>query len=149
MVPNQTLNGIVSRILNALDPVLEAVQPDRVLVHGDTSTALAAALAAFHRRIPVANVEAGLRTYDLAQPWPEEMNRQVADRLVRAPVRADAGGGGQSQPRAAGRSDFRDRQHGPSTRCFSPWGGSMPMRRSAARWTRNSPSSIRRAGSFW
>lgn len=94
MVPNQTLNGVVSRILTALDPVLEAVQPDRVLVHGDTSTALAAALCAFHRRIPVGHVEAGLRTYDLAQPWPEEMNRQVADRLCAllfapTPVAAD------------------------------------------------------------
>lgn len=94
MVPNQTLNGLVSRVMAALDPVLEAARPDRVLVHGDTSTALAAALCAFHRRIPVGHVEAGLRTYDLAQPWPEEMNRQVADRLcdllfAPTPVAAD------------------------------------------------------------
>lgn len=94
MVPNQTLNGLVGRVLAALDPVLEAARPDRVLVHGDTSTALAAALCAFHRGIPVGHVEAGLRTYDLAQPWPEEMNRQVADRLcgllfAPTPVAAD------------------------------------------------------------
>lgn len=94
MVPNQTLNGLVSRVMAALDPVLEAARPDRVLVHGDTSTALATALCAFHRRIPVGHVEAGLRTYDLAQPWPEEMNRQVADRLcdllfAPTPVAAD------------------------------------------------------------
>lgn len=94
MVPNQTLNGLVGRVLAALDPVLETAQPDRVLVHGDTSTALAAALCAFHRGIPVGHVEAGLRTYDLAQPWPEEMNRQVVDRLcgllfAPTPVAAD------------------------------------------------------------
>lgn len=81
MVPNQTLNGLTARVLSALDPVLDAVRPDRVLVHGDTTTALAAALCAFNRGIPLGHVEAGLRTYDLTQPWPEEMNRQVADRL--------------------------------------------------------------------
>lgn len=81
MVPNQTLNGLTARVLSALDPVLEEVRPDRVLVHGDTTTALAAALCAFNRGIPLGHVEAGLRTYDLTQPWPEEMNRQVADRL--------------------------------------------------------------------
>lgn len=81
MVPNQTLNGLTARVLAALDPVLEEVRPDRVLVHGDTTTALAAALCAFNRGIPLGHVEAGLRTYDLTQPWPEEMNRQVADRL--------------------------------------------------------------------
>lgn len=81
MVPNQTLNGLTARVLAALDPVLDEVRPDRVLVHGDTTTALAAALCAFNRGIPLGHVEAGLRTYDLTQPWPEEMNRQVADRL--------------------------------------------------------------------
>lgn len=79
MVPNQTLNSIGSRIFSALDPILEQVSPDRVLVHGDTTTAAIAGLAAFHRRIPVAHVEAGLRTGDLSQPWPEEMNRRVLD----------------------------------------------------------------------
>src|SRR5450830_1649280 len=79
MAPNQTLNSIGSRIFASLDPVLEAVKPDRVLVHGDTTTAMMAALAAFHRRIPVAHVEAGLRTGDLSQPWPEEMNRRYVD----------------------------------------------------------------------
>lgn len=79
MTENQTLNGLCARILERLDPVLQQVRPDRVLVHGDTSTALAAALAAFHRKIPVGHVEAGLRTGTLAQPWPEEMNRRVVD----------------------------------------------------------------------
>lgn len=79
MLPNQTLNGLSARLIGLLDPVLEAVNPDRVLVHGDTTTAMMAALTAFHRRIPVAHVEAGLRTGDLTQPWPEEMNRRYVD----------------------------------------------------------------------
>jgi UDP-N-acetylglucosamine 2-epimerase (non-hydrolysing) len=79
MAPNQTLNSISSRIFSALDPILDQVKPDRVLVHGDTTTAMAAGLAAFHRQIPVAHVEAGLRTGDMSQPWPEEMNRRVLD----------------------------------------------------------------------
>jgi UDP-N-acetylglucosamine 2-epimerase (non-hydrolysing) len=79
MTANQTLNGLASRLLASLDDVLERAQPDRVLVHGDTTTASMAALAAFHRRIPVGHVEAGLRTGNLQQPWPEEMNRRVVD----------------------------------------------------------------------
>lgn len=79
MVANQTLNGLCSRLLARLDALYEQVQPDRVLVHGDTSTAMTAAVAAFHRRIPVGHVEAGLRTGDLHRPWPEEMNRRVID----------------------------------------------------------------------
>ncbi|RFU48101.1 non-hydrolyzing UDP-N-acetylglucosamine 2-epimerase [Paraburkholderia sp. DHOC27] len=79
MTGNQTLNGLASRLLASLDDVLAAAQPDRVLVHGDTTTASAAALAAFHRRIPIGHVEAGLRTGNLMQPWPEEMNRRVVD----------------------------------------------------------------------
>ncbi|MGF1446556.1 MAG: non-hydrolyzing UDP-N-acetylglucosamine 2-epimerase [Pikeienuella sp.] len=82
MRPGQSLNALVARAIAALDPVLEAEMPDRVLVHGDTSTALAAALAAFHRRIPVGHVEAGLRTGDLARPWPEEMNRRAIDAMA-------------------------------------------------------------------
>ncbi|MBP0594372.1 UDP-N-acetylglucosamine 2-epimerase (non-hydrolyzing) [Paraburkholderia sp. LEh10] len=79
MTGNQTLNELAARIIAALDDVLAAVKPDRVLVHGDTTTASASALAAFHRRIPVGHVEAGLRTGNLMQPWPEEMNRRVVD----------------------------------------------------------------------
>ncbi len=79
MTGNQTLNGLASRLIASLDDVLATVQPDRVLVHGDTTTASAAALAAFHRRIPIGHVEAGLRTGNLMQPWPEEMNRRVVD----------------------------------------------------------------------
>lgn len=79
MVPNQTLNGLFSRAIARVDAVLEEEKPDYVLVHGDTSTASACALAAFHRRIPIGHVEAGLRTGDLGKPFPEEMNRRVVD----------------------------------------------------------------------
>lgn len=79
MEPNQTLNLLGAKIIHAIDDVLQTAQPDQVLVHGDTTTAMAAALAAFQRRIPVGHVEAGLRTGDLAQPWPEEMNRRYVD----------------------------------------------------------------------
>lgn len=79
MARNQGLNSLAGGALVALDAVLAEVRPDRVLVHGDTTTAMAAALAAFHRRIPVGHVEAGLRTYDLSQPFPEELNRRVVD----------------------------------------------------------------------
>lgn len=79
MSHNQGLNRLASGALAALDSVLEDVKPDRVLVHGDTTTAMAAALAAFHRRIRVGHVEAGLRTYHIGHPFPEEMNRRIAD----------------------------------------------------------------------
>ncbi|PJM88512.1 non-hydrolyzing UDP-N-acetylglucosamine 2-epimerase [Achromobacter ruhlandii] len=81
MVPNQTLNGLYARLISRVDEVLEQEQPDYVLVHGDTSTASACALAAFHRRIRIGHVEAGLRTGNLAMPFPEEMNRRVVDAI--------------------------------------------------------------------
>lgn len=90
MSADQTLNGIVSRVIGGLDEVITRARPDRILVHGDTATAMAAALAGFQRKIPVAHVEAGLRTYDLTSPWPEEMNRRVVDLtsdLLFAPTR--------------------------------------------------------------
>ena len=90
MSADQSLNGIVSRVIGGLDEVIEREKPDRILVHGDTATAMAAALAGFQRKIPVAHVEAGLRTYDLTSPWPEEMNRRVVDLtsdLLFAPTR--------------------------------------------------------------
>ncbi|WP_028225502.1 non-hydrolyzing UDP-N-acetylglucosamine 2-epimerase [Paraburkholderia ferrariae] len=79
MTGNQTLNGLAAKLIAALDDVLATVRPDRVLVHGDTTTAFAAAIASFHRGIPVGHVEAGLRTGNLQQPWPEEMNRRAVD----------------------------------------------------------------------
>src|SRR5215469_1648969 len=82
MRPGQTLSGLTARILEALEPVLAAVSPGMVIVQGDTTTTLAAALAAFYHRIPSAHVEAGLRTGDPAHPFPEETNRVLASRLA-------------------------------------------------------------------
>lgn len=79
MAAGQTLSDLTARTLTALDPVILAEKPDCILVHGDTTTAMAAAVAAFHRRVPIGHVEAGLRTRDLGQPWPEEFNRRVVD----------------------------------------------------------------------
>jgi UDP-N-acetylglucosamine 2-epimerase (non-hydrolysing) len=75
---NQTLNGLTRRILEAIDTLLAETPLDCLLVQGDTTTAFAAALAAFYRKVPVAHVEAGLRSRDLFQPWPEEANRKLA-----------------------------------------------------------------------
>lgn len=83
MAPNQDLYDITCKVLLGLRGVLRSERPDVVLVHGDTTTSLAAALAAFYQQIPVGHVEAGLRTYNLLSPWPEEMNRQVTDRMCR------------------------------------------------------------------
>lgn len=79
----QSLTEITVGVLEGLPPVLDAVRPDAVLVQGDTTTAFAAALACFYRRIPVGHVEAGLRTYDMAAPFPEELNRLAADGMAR------------------------------------------------------------------
>ncbi len=79
MTHAQSLNALAATVMARIDRVLQEERPDRVLVHGDTTTAKVAALAAFHLRIPVGHVEAGLRTGDLQQPWPEEMNRRVVD----------------------------------------------------------------------
>jgi len=82
MREQQTLGHITSAVLTGIDPLLEASRPDLVLVHGDTTTTFAAALAAFYRMIPVAHVEAGLRTDNIYSPYPEEINRRLADRLA-------------------------------------------------------------------
>ena len=82
MRPNQTLSGLTAQVLQALEPVLAEEAPDIILVQGDTTTTLAAALSAFYRGIPVGHVEAGLRTGDLKQPFPEEMNRLLTSRLA-------------------------------------------------------------------
>lgn len=81
MAPGQDLYDITSKVLLGLRDVLKDFAPDVVLVHGDTTTSMAAGLAAFYQQIKVGHVEAGLRTYDMLSPWPEEMNRQVTDRL--------------------------------------------------------------------
>ncbi len=82
MVDNQGLMEIGTAILSGLKPVLEEYQPDLVLVQGDTSTTLFAALAAFYQQVPVGHIEAGLRTGDMSAPWPEEMNRRVTSILA-------------------------------------------------------------------
>ena len=82
MKPNQDLYDITSRILLGMRNVLREVQPDIVLVHGDTTTSMAAALAAFYQQIPVGHVEAGLRTGNIYSPWPEEMNRLITGRIT-------------------------------------------------------------------
>ena len=82
MRPNQALNALTARMLLDLDAALEVESPDAVLAQGDTTTVMAAALACFHRRIPFGHVEAGLRTGDLGNPFPEEMNRVIASQLA-------------------------------------------------------------------
>ena len=82
MEPRQTLSTITSKCLNGMDGVLEAAKPDLVLVHGDTSTSFAGALAAFYHKIPVGHVEAGLRTYDKWSPFPEEINRKLVGTIA-------------------------------------------------------------------
>lgn len=82
MKPNQDLYDITARVLVGMRDVLKEVHPDVVLVHGDTTTSTAAALAAFYQQIPVGHVEAGLRTHNIYSPWPEEMNRQITGRIT-------------------------------------------------------------------
>lgn len=81
MRPGQSLNGIVARAIAGLDELIEVEQPDLVLVHGDTSTAMAAAIAAFNRQVPVGHIEAGLRTDTIFSPFPEEANRRLISRV--------------------------------------------------------------------
>ncbi|WP_375286273.1 non-hydrolyzing UDP-N-acetylglucosamine 2-epimerase [Sphingomonas sp.] len=103
MEPGQTLDRLTARLLTGLGEVMDRTKPDRVLVQGDTATAMAGALAAYYRRVPVGHVEAGLRSGDIYHPWPEEVNRRMiapiadlhfaptqtaADALARENVRA-------------------------------------------------------------
>ena len=82
MKRGQDLYDVTARVLVGMRGILDTVNPDVVLVHGDTTTSMAAAIAAFYRQIPVGHVEAGLRTHNLYSPWPEEMNRQVTGRIA-------------------------------------------------------------------
>ena len=82
MKDGQDLYDITARVLVGMRDVIKAVQPDVVFVHGDTTTSMASALAAFYQQIPVAHIEAGLRTHDIYSPWPEEMNRQITGRIA-------------------------------------------------------------------
>lgn len=82
MKQEQDLYDVTARVLTGMRDVLKEAQPDVVLVHGDTTTSSAAALAAFYQQIPVGHVEAGLRTYNIYSPWPEELNRQITGRIA-------------------------------------------------------------------
>ena len=83
MSPGQTLNEVTSAILTKLQPILSGYKPDLLLVHGDTATTFAAALAAYYEKIDVGHVEAGLRTGDIYSPWPEELNRKLTGSIAR------------------------------------------------------------------
>lgn len=82
MKHGQNLYDVTARVLTGMGDILKEAQPDIVLVHGDTTTSTAAALAAFYEQIPVGHIEAGLRTHNIYSPWPEEMNRQLTGRLA-------------------------------------------------------------------
>ena len=82
MKQGQDLYDVTSRVLVGMRDILDEAKPDVVLVHGDTTTSMAAAMAAFYRQIPVGHVEAGLRTHNIYSPWPEEMNRQITGRIA-------------------------------------------------------------------
>jgi UDP-N-acetylglucosamine 2-epimerase (non-hydrolysing) len=77
MRPNQTLDGLTAALMTELGAVMDKVQPARVIVQGDTATAMAGALAAYYRKLPVDHVEAGLRSGNIYHPWPEEVNRKI------------------------------------------------------------------------
>lgn len=81
MKTGQDLYDVTSKVLLGMRDVLQKVCPDIVLVHGDTTTSTATALAAFYQQIPVGHIEAGLRTHNMYSPWPEEMNRQITGRI--------------------------------------------------------------------
>jgi len=82
MTKNQALTALTARVITGLEDVLLQVKPDLILVHGDTTTTMAASLAAFYQKIPVGHVEAGLRTHNIYSPWPEEINRQITSRIA-------------------------------------------------------------------
>src|SRR5258705_3072777 len=82
MQPNQSLTDVTARIIGGVGKVIDACKPDRIIVQGDTTTAMAAALSAFYRKIPVDHVEAGLRSGDIYSPWPEELNRKVVSSIA-------------------------------------------------------------------
>ncbi len=82
MQHDQRLSALTARVVRGMDDVISEFKPDRVLVHGDTTTTMATTLAAFYQQVPVGHVEAGLRTHDIYAPWPEEVNRHVTDSIA-------------------------------------------------------------------
>lgn len=105
MTPNQTLASMTGRILERLDPILVGEQPDWVLVQGDTTTAMVGSLAAFYRQVKVGHIEAGLRTHDKRQPFPEEINRRITS--VMADLHFAPTGWAANNLRAEGHPDDR------------------------------------------
>ena len=95
MQPNQSLSGLASRALAGLDEIIGDFSPDWTIVQGDTTTAFAAALASFHRRVKVAHVEAGLRSFDRSKPFPEEVKPRDDGRRRRPPLLPNRGGEGE------------------------------------------------------
>jgi len=94
MQPDQTLDALTARLLTGLGQVMDQVRPDRVMVQGDTATAMAGGLAAYYRKLPVDHVEAGLRSYNIHHPWPEEVNRKIIGSMASlhfAPTETAAG----------------------------------------------------------
>src|SRR3546814_5140381 len=90
MQADQTLDGLTARLIVALGEVYDHERPDRIVVHGDTLTTMVATLAAYFRKIPVAHVEAGLRSGDIHHPWPEEVNRMVVACIDRKSTRLNS-----------------------------------------------------------
>lgn len=82
MRPGQSLDALTARLIEGIGKVLDAERPDRIIVQGDTATAMCGALAAYYRQIPVAHVEAGLRSYNIYHPWPEEVNRKIVGAIA-------------------------------------------------------------------
>ena len=82
MSAGQSLNGVVAKVIRGIDEILEQVQPDAVIVQGDTSSVMGAAVASFNRQVPVVHLEAGLRSGDISSPFPEEANRKVTSQLT-------------------------------------------------------------------
>lgn len=82
MTPNQSLDALTARLLTGIGEVLDSAQPERVLVQGDTATAMCGALAAYYRKIPVSHIEAGLRSGNIHHPWPEEVNRKIIGQIA-------------------------------------------------------------------
>lgn len=82
MQPGQSLDSLTARLLEGIGAILDSARPDRVIVQGDTATAMVGALSAYYRKIPVSHVEAGLRSHDIYRPWPEEVNRKVISTIA-------------------------------------------------------------------
>jgi hypothetical protein len=134
MRQDQSLSDLAARVLTTMDATLREVKPDLLMVQGDTTTVFAAAVAAFHRNIPVAHVEAGLRSHDLRNPFPEEMNRRLTSTSHRRRSR-----GMNCGARTSARNGSSSPATPSSTRCsnFSRSPSTYETRRSTASRSRS------------